>query len=95
MTEYYADGRKVMMRGKMADFDIGAMSTPQLAAQTALCLTLLSDASDNELASLVEAGAGADLVKAYRKAHEQIARDAAEIAGADAAYSRGRDGHRS
>lgn len=86
---YVADSLSVRQADRSFDREVGEMKTSQLAKRAALCLTLLDDASDAELASLVEAGAGADLIKAYRKAHEQIARDAAETAGADAAYSRG------
>lgn len=86
MSDFYADGCVVQMAGKMADPEMGAMKTPQLAARTADALGLVDEASDTELRLLRESGVFADLVKAWRKENARLLAALADEAAGDAAF---------
>lgn len=85
MSEYYSDGKTVILAGKLADPEQAEARTPQLAARIALALSLVDRASDAELAILAETGVMAAMLKAYRQEHDRLVTEMAETAGCDAA----------
>lgn len=86
MSDFYADGRAVLMTGKLADPETATARTAELAARIADALSLVDDASDAELRLLRESGVFAALVKEWRKENARLLAALADEAAGDAAF---------